>query len=183
MLTDLTPLLNLVSIGGELGVINNNLLPVLTGLDNIAGASISNLWIYNNPWLSECSIQSICDYLLSPGATSNIQDNASGCNSEQEVKSECVSVSAANTESSELMSIFPNPCSDFLRLYYTINKPGIIICDIFDISGTRVKGLVNENRKPGTYEMKANFGDLPAGVYFCTLKSGSCLQIRKIIKL
>lgn len=89
LLTNLTPLENLVSIGGIMNIINNASLTHLTGLENIESNSISDLSIYNNSQLSECDIQSICEYLMSPNGSINIYDNATGCNSQLEVENEC----------------------------------------------------------------------------------------------
>ena len=75
-LTSLVGLNNLTSIGGGLMIDNNITLNSLTGLDNIDAGSISNLYIRNNSSLSNCAVQSICDYLASPNGTIEIHDNA-----------------------------------------------------------------------------------------------------------
>ena len=89
LLTDLFPNNNLTFVGEYLYIINNALLTNLSGLENIDLSSINELGIYDNPMLSECDAQSICDYLVSPNGTINIHDNASGCNSQTEVEDDC----------------------------------------------------------------------------------------------
>ncbi len=89
MLEDISPLENLSSLGLNLHVLNNALLPSLIGLENIDAGSIIDINIYDNPMLSECDVQSICDYLVSPNGTVNIHDNATGCSSQQEVEDVC----------------------------------------------------------------------------------------------
>ncbi len=63
----LTGLENLTSIGGKLKISGNSLITSLTGLDNIDPLSITDLEIRYNPVLSVCEVQSICEYLASPG--------------------------------------------------------------------------------------------------------------------
>ena len=65
-LTSLSGLDNVTSIGGDLYVRYNVALTSLVGLDYIEAASIDNLKIYDNLFLSTCEVQSICDYLIAP---------------------------------------------------------------------------------------------------------------------
>jgi hypothetical protein len=76
-----------VFIGDDAG--GNHALTSLTGLDNIDGGSIIDLIIGDNPYLSTCEVQSICDYLASPNGSIEISGNATGCNSQQEVEAAC----------------------------------------------------------------------------------------------
>ncbi len=75
---------------------NNYTLTSLSGLDNISPETVDFLRIDSNPLLSECEVQSICDYLAIPGNTTEIYDNAPGCNSQQEVEAACDTVSDFN---------------------------------------------------------------------------------------
>jgi len=88
-LTSFAGLENLSSIGGDLIINSNDALASLTGLDNIEASSIANLNIRNNSSLSTCDVQSICDYIVSPGGTIEIYNNASGCNNPPEVANAC----------------------------------------------------------------------------------------------
>ncbi len=47
----------------------------------------------------------------------------------------------------------------------------MVICDLFDISGVRIKRLINEEKLPGTHEKTIDLSDLKPGVYFCILKT------------
>ena len=62
-LTSLTGLEGLTSIGGDLSIHDNYSLPSLIGLENIAPGSIENISIFNNPNLSVCNIQTLCNYM------------------------------------------------------------------------------------------------------------------------
>ena len=64
-----------------------------------------------------------------------------------------------------------------------MSDQGLVTCDLFEISGVKVKTLLNEKKMPGTYEMEIDLSDLPGGVYFCVLKTSEGIQTRKMIKL
>ena len=183
MLTDLFPLNNLTFVGEYLYIINNAMLTSLSGLENIDLSSIDELGIYDNPMLSECDAQSICDYLVSPNGTIDIHDNASGCNSQQEVEEACASVSVNDYKSVNSFTISPNPCSSFANLRFMISDIGYVILDLFEISGVRIKQLLNETKTSGSHEMEIDMRDVPNGIYFCILKTNNGIQMRKIIKL
>ncbi len=99
-LTNVDGLNSINSIGGGIGIINNDVLSNLDGISNIDPTTIKwlnsttdDLRIYNNPLLSVCEVQSVCDFITlaasDPDLTTNIHDNAPGCNSEAEVDAAC----------------------------------------------------------------------------------------------
>jgi hypothetical protein len=81
-------------------------LTCLTGLDNIAANSITNLKIRNNSSLSTCEVQSICDYLAAPNGTVTISDNVDGCNSQAQVIAACETVDIEEAVAGSNFSIF-----------------------------------------------------------------------------
>lgn len=113
--TDLSGLSSLTSVGGWLNVDNIGSLTSLTGLENLTSVGVHQLYIFNNAsltdisalnhpisiagnliislnsQLSDCAVESICDYLGSFMApqTVTISNNASGCNSQSEVETAC----------------------------------------------------------------------------------------------
>jgi len=114
-LTSLTGLDNFTSIGGDLSIHDNYAVTSLSGLNNIDAASIDDLLITFNGFLSTCEVQSICDYLAAPDGSIIIYDNATGCNSEEEVEAACaVPVESINPENE--ISIFPNPANNQLTI-------------------------------------------------------------------
>jgi len=181
-LSNIQSLEGLLSIGGSLEINSNDILTSLEGLENITVSSISDLLITYNASLTTCEIQSICDYLDGPNGTIEIHDNAPGCNSQQDVEDACwnnVEEIGINNQ----FTISPNPNSGFINLRLVINAERIVICDLLNISGVKVMSLINEMKKPGTHEMEIDLNDLPAGVYFCVLKTNNGIQTKKIVKL
>lgn len=97
-LSSLTGLASLSSVGEDLQIGHgdnygyawgNPSLTSLSGLENIEAASIGNLTIIGNISLSDCNIQSICDYLAAPFGTVNVYGNGPGCDNPQEITDAC----------------------------------------------------------------------------------------------
>ena len=88
VLTDITDLSNVNKIGGSIFIFTNTALSTLEGLDNIDANSINSINILQNPSLSYCAVQSICDY-ISINAGGNFSGNATGCNSMSEIEIIC----------------------------------------------------------------------------------------------
>jgi len=79
--------------------------------------------------------------------------------------------------------IFPNPCSGAAYLRFTLHASRFTTIDLYSISGKKIKRLLNEEKVSGEYELEIDLIELPAGVYFCTLKTNGGVQVAKMIKL
>jgi hypothetical protein len=95
-LTSLSGLDNLLSIGGFLYIYENDALTSLSGIQNIDPSTIESqngfnedLNIFDNASLSECEVQSICDFLDLPNKTKKILNNMTGCNNVTEINNAC----------------------------------------------------------------------------------------------
>ncbi len=88
-LTSLNGLENLSTINGRLTVMQNFDLTNIDGLQNLNSSSISDLIICENPLLSNCAVQSICNYLSSPNGTVIIYSNEDDCNNPPEIANSC----------------------------------------------------------------------------------------------
>ena len=191
-LTSLTALSTLISIGGEIDIgfghadsdiFGNPLLVSIEGLDNIEAGSIENLYITDNYSLVECDVQPICSYLSSPNGSIIIQNNASGCNSQQEVEVACDTLSVKVIAFDNTFLISPNPCSNAINFRFVVSNQGLVTCDLIEISGVKVKSLMHEFKIPGIYDKDISLIGIPAGIYFCVLKTNEDMQARKLIKL
>ena len=52
---------------------------------------------------------------------------------------------------------------------------------VYDILGREVAILVNQNQKPGNYEITWNASSQPSGVYFYQLTAGEFVETKKLI--
>jgi len=182
-LMSLTGLEGLTSIGGRLKIFANDALTSLSGLDNIESGTIDDLYIRYNDSLSTCHVQSVCDYLISPGGTIEINDNATGCNSPEEVEEACDAVSINELPSTDRFTISPNPIESTTIIKYNLSHNSPVFLKIFDVSGREIKTLVNEAQNQGEQRVVFNTSGLKPGIYFTVLKTNEGIQTRKIIKL
>jgi len=88
-LINLTGLINANYINGDLLINKNDALKSLAGLDNIDANFIDNIIIHDNSSLFYCEVQSLCNYLASSKGTVEVRNNASGCNSSNEIANAC----------------------------------------------------------------------------------------------
>ena len=110
------------------------------------------LLISNNNSLSNCDALSICEYLANPSGVVEIHDNASGCNSQEEVEQACAITSIKEKITDNIFSIIPNPSNDKI----TVSSPSITgntQLTIFNVSGEKVHGNeANGNRNPNRHQ-------------------------------
>ncbi len=86
-LTSLNGLENINTIVGNLSIYDNDALTSLNGMENINTIS-GDLYIQRNDALAVCNIPFICEHLLLDGSNI-IENNAPGCNSEDEILYAC----------------------------------------------------------------------------------------------
>jgi hypothetical protein len=120
--------------------------------------------------------------LASPNAVVVIQNNAVGCNSPEEVEEACIT-SVGEISFEETFTISPNPLNLTTLIQYTLHHNSPVILKILDLSGREIVTLVNEVQLQGDQKVVFNTTGLPAGIYFCVLKTSEGIQTRKIIKL
>ena len=90
---------------------------------------------------------------------------------------------SASKETSSL-NFSPNPVSSsYATIEYKLDRTSVVQVSLFNQFGEMVEVLVDDHQSKGNYQVDWNFEDLPAGVYFCFLKTISGSQSIKIIKL
>jgi hypothetical protein len=88
-LFSLSGLDNLESIGGLLQIVYNPGLQDITDIQSLDAASMTDLTITDNPCLTDCNAQSLCDYLAAPNGVVIIYNNASGCSNPPDIAESC----------------------------------------------------------------------------------------------
>ncbi|MDP2207602.1 MAG: serine hydrolase [Bacteroidota bacterium] len=64
---------------------------------------------------------------------------------------------------------YPNPFNPGTTIKFGLNNSGFTTLKLYDVLGKEVVTLVNEQLKPGTYEVEWNASKYPSGVYFYRL--------------
>lgn len=81
---------------------------------------------------------------------------------------------------------YPNPFNPTTKIKYKIPRSTNyqfvrVELIVYDILGRKVKTVINQRRKPGTYEVTFNAGNMSGGVYFYRLTAGKYTATRKMI--
>ena len=99
--------------------------------------------------------------------------------------SDLVGIQNTNTglpASIELKQNYPNPFNPETIISFSLDKPKNVSLVIYDMLGKEVKTLINGMVKPGEHKIKFDASEIPAGVYFYTLKTGNeFTQTKKMI--
>ena len=78
---------------------------------------------------------------------------------------------------------FPNPFNPATTIRYSLPKTSKVQIKIFDVLGSEIGTLINEEKPAGTYELTWKAADLPSGVYFYQIKAGEFTGTKKMILL
>jgi type IX secretion system substrate protein len=81
----------------------------------------------------------------------------------------------------ELQQNYPNPFNPSTQIAFNLKKAGVIQLAVYDILGREVAQLVNRSMNAGDHKITFIAEDLPSGVYFYKLTSGSSTQTKKMV--
>jgi len=99
-----------------------------------------------------------------------------------EFQSTCYEVSIQEINIIKDIRSSPNPFTTSTTIEYELKQPETVSLSIYNHLGQLI--YQNEENQPqGTQQLKWNAEGLPAGVYFCVIKSNMSTQTMKIVKL
>ncbi len=83
---------------------------------------------------------------------------------------------------------YPNPFNPVTTLSYNLPQDSYVILSIYDMNGSLVKSLVNENRTAGMQHIQWNATNnsgrtVSAGVYLYSIEAEEFRQMKKMILL
>jgi photosystem II stability/assembly factor-like uncharacterized protein len=78
---------------------------------------------------------------------------------------------------------YPNPFNPSTVITYQVASFGKVSLKVFDLLGREVATLVNEVKSAGSYTATFNAANMPSGVYFYRLQSGSFIVTKKLVLL
>jgi hypothetical protein len=76
---------------------------------------------------------------------------------------------------------YPNPFNPITTIRYQLPQDGMVTLKVYDILGSEVATLVNEQKTSGRYEVNFDASRLASGVYIYKLTSGSYVSSKKML--
>jgi len=86
-------------------------------------------------------------------------------------------------ENYHLSQNYPNPFNPSTKISWQSPVSSHQTLKVYDILGNEVATLVNEYKSAGKYEVEFNGEELPSGVYFYQLRTGSFVETKKMLLL
>ncbi len=80
-----------------------------------------------------------------------------------------------------LHEAYPNPFNPSTLLRFDLEHSGLVSLKVYDILGRDVQTLVDGWYAAGRYSLTFNAADLPSGLYFARLVSGTNVQVQKLM--
>jgi hypothetical protein len=81
----------------------------------------------------------------------------------------------------KLYQNYPNPFNPATIIDYSIPSESLVNIKIYNSLGEEAIELVNEVQPVGIYKFKLDASNLPSGIYFYRLKSGSFVETKKMV--
>jgi len=76
---------------------------------------------------------------------------------------------------------YPNPFNPETNIKYQIADSRMVQLTVYDLLGREVAVLVNEQKAPGTYDVRFDGSGLSSGVYLYRLSAGTFVETRKMV--
>jgi len=78
---------------------------------------------------------------------------------------------------------YPNPFNPSTFIDYQLPKSDFVTLKVFDVVGHEVETLVSERQNAGNHSVQFNASNLPSGVYFYQIETGTYHDTRKLLLL
>ena len=89
-------------------------------------------------------------------------------------------ISSITPDDYTLSQNFPNPFNPSTTISFTIPENGLVTLKVYNILGSEVTTLVNQDLSAGSYNYNFEASNLASGIYFYELKVGNFAQIKKM---
>ena len=75
----------------------------------------------------------------------------------------------------------PNPFSATTEIRYDLFRSSAVTLMVRDQAGRLLRTIDRGRQEKGSYDLRIDLGDLPAGIYYYTLRTGDELQTRRMV--
>ena len=84
-------------------------------------------------------------------------------------------------ENIKLFQNYPNPFNPSTTIAFTIPFTDFVKLEVFNITGQKVRTIMNKKMESGNYEVEFNASDLASGIYFYQIQAGKFQDVKKMI--
>lgn len=113
------------------------------------------------------------------GNTGSISDSLIVMNQFTGISNSIYTVTDGNVS---ILQNYPNPFQSATTIKFRVKDPGFVSLKVFDITGTEIACLLNEQKTTGDYTLYWNASGIKGGIYFCRLQTGSFSKTIKLVK-
>lgn len=78
---------------------------------------------------------------------------------------------------------FPNPFNPTTQIEFSIPVSGLVILEVYDVLGRKVKELLDQELSFGSYKVDFDASNLSSGIYYYRLITKECIQTKKAVLL
>jgi hypothetical protein len=78
---------------------------------------------------------------------------------------------------------FPNPFNPSTTIQYQLPRDSRVTLKVYDILGSEVVTLVNEEQQPGYYEVQFNAANFASGMYVYRLQANEYVSVKKMLMI
>ena len=82
-----------------------------------------------------------------------------------------------------ISGVYPNPFNPVTTFEYSVPEMSYVTLVAYDMMGREVATLLEGVQNPGFYQFRWDAKNLPTGMYFLSMKSGSFIQTEKLMLL
>ena len=79
------------------------------------------------------------------------------------------------------LSCFPNPLTQQTTITYSLPREDFVSLIVYDMTGKKLKTLVNTEQQAGTHKIRFDASAYPNGIYYYCLRSGKYAETNKLI--
>ena len=83
----------------------------------------------------------------------------------------------------DLSQNYPNPFNPTTTIKYQIPELSFVTLKIYDVLGSEVATLINEEKPVGSYDVEWVAAGLPSGIYFYRIQTGNFIETKKMLLL
>jgi len=97
--------------------------------------------------------------------------------------SQVVEVDVRMLDNYTLEQNYPNPFNPVTTIGYVLQEKSNVKLTLMNLIGEEIAVLVNEEQDIGYHKVEFNVANLPSGVYFYKIQTGTFIDTKKLILL